>query len=137
MCGDTPSGGVINHVASANDIERFTHRFVVEFNIQTNAFMTFTAFQTIETDQIPADTNCFVSWGDALKDLGNRDPEALDNFYAFDQGENSPFEIYLKICSFDIDTNKLFLDSLLASVEKCAGKQIDNFEIKEDGFYLY
>ena len=99
--------------------------------------MTFTATQTIETDQIPADTNCFVSWEDALKDLGDRDPEALDNFYTFDQGENSPFEIYVNTCSSDIDTNELFLDSLLTSVEKCTGQEIDDVEIEEDGFYLY
>lgn len=98
--------------------------------------MTFTATQTIETDQIPADTNCFVSWEDALKDLGDRDPEALDNFYAFDQGENSPFEIYVNICSFNVDINQ-FLDSLFTSVEKCLGQELDDFDINDEGFYLY
>lgn len=82
-------------------------------------------------------TTCCVSLVDALRDLGDRDPEALDNFYAFDQGENSPFEIYVKTCSLDIDTNELFLDSLLASVEKCSRQEIDDYEIDEDGFYLY
>jgi hypothetical protein len=90
--------------------------------------MTFTAID---------DKTCCVSWEDALKDLGNRDPEALDNFYAFDQGDNSPFEIFVQTCSFDIDTNELFLDSLLTSVAKCAGKETGDFEIEEDGFYLY
>jgi hypothetical protein len=83
------------------------------------------------------DTTCCVTWEDALNDLDDRDPEALDNFYAFDQGENTPFEIYVNICSCDIDTNELFFDSLLASVRKCAGQEIDDIEIEEDGFYLY
>ena len=34
------------------------------------------------------DTTCFVSWEDALNGLADSDPEALDNFYAFDQGNN-------------------------------------------------
>jgi hypothetical protein len=36
----------------------------------------------------------FVSWEDALKDLGERNPEALDNFFSFHQKEDSPFEVY-------------------------------------------
>ena len=82
------------------------------------------------------DTTCCVTWEDALNDLGDSDPEALDNFYAFDQGNNSPFEIYGNICTFDIDINQ-FLDSLFVSVEKCAGKELDDFDINYDGFILY
>ena len=79
----------------------------------------------------------FVSWEDALKDLEERDPEALDNFFSFHQKEDSPFAIYKKICSIDLDANGLFLDSLLVSVQKRIHRDTESIEIEEDGFYLY
>ena len=78
----------------------------------------------------------FVSWEDALKDLGERDPEALDNFFSFHQKEDSPFAIYKKMCSIDLDVNGLFLDSLLVSVQKRIDRDTESIEIEEDGFHL-
>jgi hypothetical protein len=99
--------------------------------------MTFTSTKNAESNQVPATKDCFVSWEDALKDLGDRDPEALNNFYAFDQGESTPYDLYVRLCSLDIDTNEIFFDSLLVSVENCVGQEIDDFEIEDDGFHLY
>ena len=72
-----------------------------------------------------------------MKYLHDRDPQAFDNFYSFDHGESTPYDLYVNICSLDIDTNEIFFDSLLASVQQCSGQDIDDVEIEEDGFYLY